>query len=72
MQKNKGEKRRKLKGSDLFIAEIVSLGASQGLLECSIPTPCSQGKESDQWFPSKAFSISIRMDSTPILTSCSL
>lgn len=42
MQKNKGEKERKLKGADLFMAEIVSLGA----LECSIPTLGSQGKES--------------------------
>lgn len=55
MQKNKGEKRRKLKGSDLFIAEIVSLGASQGLLECSIPTPAPKVRNQTSGFPARHF-----------------
>lgn len=42
----RAKRKRKLKGSDLFTAKIVLLGASRGLLECSIPTSCSQGKES--------------------------
>lgn len=40
------EKKRELKGSDLFMAEVVSLSASRGLLECSIPMLGSQGKQS--------------------------